>query len=507
MPSHNISPEDAISAVAALLAEAGGESASPPEASRRESVESFGRYDGLPPQITLEADGRTAHLLAPLTYHDPSGADWPVPAGAWLDGASIPRAFWPLIGGPYEGKYRDASIVHDHYCITHSRSWRQTHSMFHDAMRCSGVSTALAGILYYAVYRFGPRWQMPGALEVAGAREAETFDAVTAQSFQYDAEAIVRHGLAAPAIAALAEVRANQSGTGAAALEAVAEGAAGPSRVQLLVVPGGSGTPDDVSAVIAGAARMPGWMIDHFLARKIRIIACRGSVTDFESELRGVVPRGWEGLGRTWDSVPGTYFDNKLRVVIATIDRAGARVVPDKASGLHGSDDVVVHESLHGYDYSTRHFVLAASAFLTAREADVANLPDYEKQAGQAGREETFAETGAQYFSDRAAMAARFPALAAFWDTMPISSEAPVEALPADAGPAPLGEVSRRSDGSLIFDLRAIGEGGAIGHAAVTISADEPQHAALDARLFPRRSPLEAVTGEAEPVLYFGADQ
>ncbi|MEP7008126.1 MAG: DUF1353 domain-containing protein [Sphingomonas bacterium] len=467
----------------------------------------FGWYDGLPSSIALEADGRSAHLLAPLTYHDPDGIGWPVPIGARLDGASIPRLFWTLIGGPLDGKYRDASIVHDHYCITQSRTWRHTHSMFHEAMRCSGVSAALAGVMYYAVYRFGPRWSAADALEAVAGRPAEAFDARTAESFQYDAEAIIRHGLAVPAIAALAEVRAHQLDAGGVALEGVADTAARPSRVQLVVVPGGSGTPDDVSAVIAGAAQMPDWMVDHFLAREIRIIACRGSVTDFESELRGVVPRGWEGLGRTWDSVPGTYFDSKRRVVIATIDRAGARVVPDKNSGLHGSDDVVVHESLHGYDYSTRHVVLAAPAFLTARDADAGNLPDYEKQAGQAGLEETFAETGAQYFRDRAAMAARFPALAGFWDTMPISSEGPVEPLPADAEPAALGVVSRNSDGSLVFDLRAIGEGGAIGHAGVTITADEPQHAALDAKLFPSRTALEAVASEPQPVLYFGPGQ
>lgn len=123
-----------------------------------ESVGGFGHYSGLPPQVALLDDGRLAHLLAPISYTHQSGAEWPVPAGVKLDGASIPRPFWSVIGGPFEGKYRNASIVHDHYCVVKMRDWQATHRMFHDAMRCSGVGRTKAKIMFYAVYRFGPRW-------------------------------------------------------------------------------------------------------------------------------------------------------------------------------------------------------------------------------------------------------------------------------------------------------------------------------------------------------------
>ena len=33
-----------------------------------------------------------------------------------MDGASIPRALWTLVGSPYRGDYRRASIVHDQAC-------------------------------------------------------------------------------------------------------------------------------------------------------------------------------------------------------------------------------------------------------------------------------------------------------------------------------------------------------------------------------------------------------
>lgn len=119
-----------------------------------ETFESFGSYTGLPPRVALLADGRNARLLAPISYRQPTGEDWPVDTGSMLDGASIPRFLWSLIGGPFEGRYRDASIVHDHYCVSRDRPWRAVHRMFYEAMRCSGVAPAKAKIIYYAVYRF-----------------------------------------------------------------------------------------------------------------------------------------------------------------------------------------------------------------------------------------------------------------------------------------------------------------------------------------------------------------
>src|SRR5207248_8125227 len=60
-----------------------------------------------------DADGRTMTLLNELRYTDPKGVVWIAPAGSVIDGASIPRALWSLMGGPFEGKYRNASVLHD----------------------------------------------------------------------------------------------------------------------------------------------------------------------------------------------------------------------------------------------------------------------------------------------------------------------------------------------------------------------------------------------------------
>jgi hypothetical protein len=103
-------------------------------------------------------DGRTMALLADFGYVDPDGQEWDAGTGSKIDGASIPQVFWSIIGGPFEGQYRNASIVHDVACQQKNRDWRAVHKMFYSACRCGGVNELEAKILYSAVYHFGPRW-------------------------------------------------------------------------------------------------------------------------------------------------------------------------------------------------------------------------------------------------------------------------------------------------------------------------------------------------------------
>jgi hypothetical protein len=62
------------------------------------------------------------------------------------------------MGGPFEGKYRDASIIHDFYCSKRHRPWKQVHRMFFDGMITSGVGKGRAYVMYAGVYAGGPRW-------------------------------------------------------------------------------------------------------------------------------------------------------------------------------------------------------------------------------------------------------------------------------------------------------------------------------------------------------------
>lgn len=106
-------------------------------------------------------DGRKMELLKDFTFVDPQGVAWMAPAGAIVDGASIPKVFWSVIGGPYEGPYRIASVIHDYYCDTwkkHDRSWESVHTAFFDAMLAAGVPMKQAKVMYIAVRECGPRW-------------------------------------------------------------------------------------------------------------------------------------------------------------------------------------------------------------------------------------------------------------------------------------------------------------------------------------------------------------
>lgn len=133
-------------------------------------------FSGLLPSVSLAVPGtgvyrgrvlaewtgdREMKLIEPFEYVDSKSVRWPVPQGTVVDGASIPQFLWSLTGGPFEGAYRAASVVHDHYCIVRTRPHRDVHAMFWEAMLSSGVGPKRAWLMYRAVDKFGPTWPTP----------------------------------------------------------------------------------------------------------------------------------------------------------------------------------------------------------------------------------------------------------------------------------------------------------------------------------------------------------
>jgi hypothetical protein len=121
----------------------------------------YGSYEGTVKTEWLGAEGeyRKMKLLESFAYVDPSGARWDAPKGSIVDGASIPRIGWTVVGGPLEGPYRDASVIHDVACDRRERPWEYVHLAFYYAMLRTGVSSVQAKVMYPAVYFFGPRWE------------------------------------------------------------------------------------------------------------------------------------------------------------------------------------------------------------------------------------------------------------------------------------------------------------------------------------------------------------
>ena len=119
----------------------------------------FGKFVGNP-QTEWDPDGRRMFLLDDFVYVDPAAQKWIASKGSRIDGASIPQVFWSLIGGPFEGQYRNASVVHDTECQEpHKHDWRDVHRMFYLASRAGGIGAVKAKVMFAAVYHFGPRWE------------------------------------------------------------------------------------------------------------------------------------------------------------------------------------------------------------------------------------------------------------------------------------------------------------------------------------------------------------
>lgn len=118
----------------------------------------WGRFEGRV-SATWDDDGRNMTLVEEFAFHDSDGKKWTAPAGSVVNGASIPSIFWPILGGPFEGKFRNASVVHDVYCDTKTEASEDVHKMFYLACRCGGVRENKAKAMYYAVLHFGLSWE------------------------------------------------------------------------------------------------------------------------------------------------------------------------------------------------------------------------------------------------------------------------------------------------------------------------------------------------------------
>lgn len=109
--------------------------------------------------LTRWLSKREMELLAHFSFTDDNGVLWSAPKGVTIDGSSIPRIFWVLIGSPFVGNHRRASIIHDVYCVTRSRPHKQVHKMYYDACRADGVNVVKAKLMYWALKVGAPRWK------------------------------------------------------------------------------------------------------------------------------------------------------------------------------------------------------------------------------------------------------------------------------------------------------------------------------------------------------------
>ena len=166
-----------------------------------------GKFSGEPEARWLtESDepDRRMRLLGEFWFSDPRRKELKVPAGYDdMNGASIPRALWSLVGSPYTGDYRRASIVHDKACDDAGEDKgkrRAADRMFYHACREGGCSIRQAIILYVGV-RIGaalpdvPSWRLAALENEAGPRLYTTADEERlVEDFRVVAERVLEEG-------------------------------------------------------------------------------------------------------------------------------------------------------------------------------------------------------------------------------------------------------------------------------------------------------------------------
>lgn len=164
---------------------------------------SHGSFSGDPVTRWLSepGDDRNMEILEAFAFTDPAGKMWGAPAGSVVNGASIPRPLWSVVGSPYTGDYRRASIVHDVAATEAGQDEvkrRAADRMFYHACRVGGCSVREATILYLGV-RIGSMWatvpQWAPAV-VAAARGPRVQRFVTEARVEFDFQNIAEMVLA-----------------------------------------------------------------------------------------------------------------------------------------------------------------------------------------------------------------------------------------------------------------------------------------------------------------------
>lgn len=129
----------------------------------------WGRFVGNEGQPVTKwcGDHHKMELVEDFQYVDRNGTVWTASKGIVVDGATIPGVLWSLVGSPFVGPQRNASIVHDVGCYERTAPSDDVHRMFYEACRCAGMSEVKAKLFYAAVHFFGPSWQLPADPEPA----------------------------------------------------------------------------------------------------------------------------------------------------------------------------------------------------------------------------------------------------------------------------------------------------------------------------------------------------
>ena len=108
--------------------------------------------------IDWDAD-RKMLLLEDFGYLADDGMEYWARKNDIVDGASIPKLFWKVIGPPFTGDYRRSSVIHDVLCQRRIPGHKKVHELFCEMMGVDDVAPAKKALMCKAVKWFGPKWE------------------------------------------------------------------------------------------------------------------------------------------------------------------------------------------------------------------------------------------------------------------------------------------------------------------------------------------------------------
>ncbi|WP_068608302.1 anthrax toxin lethal factor-related metalloendopeptidase [Paenibacillus swuensis] len=110
---------------------------------------------------------------------------------------------------------------------------------------------------------------------------------------------------------------------------------------QLIIRPQGSYDAEEADAMVGRVFQLYPNLIEGLIYNDVHIKLTKGKITD-EPEMakyRGVIPRGWENTGKTWDDIPGSSGSTVV-----------ARIGYSERGKGHDTENLELHETFHAVD-------------------------------------------------------------------------------------------------------------------------------------------------------------
>lgn len=123
---------------------------------------------------------------------------------------------------------------------------------------------------------------------------------------------------------------------------------------QLIVLPSDEYNVTEAQAMIGRLEQIPANVLETLNHKGVKIKLTNDIITNMPelSYLKGVVPRGWENTGLTWDDVPGVSEKNVI-----------VRIGFSKKGKGHNTQNLELHETMHAVDRYVFNNVSSTSEF------------------------------------------------------------------------------------------------------------------------------------------------